>query len=44
MRSFVCFAVVAMLALPAAGGAQGTKKQPGKTVLTKATYMVSGMH
>lgn len=44
MRSFACFAAAAMLALPAAGGAQGTKKQPGKPALTKATYMVSGMH
>ena len=44
MKSLACFVAVAMLALPAVGATQGTKKQPGKAALTKAMYMVSGLH
>jgi len=44
MRSFSCFAAVVFLALATRGDAQGTKKQPSKASITKAMYLVTGMH
>ncbi|MBX9628848.1 MAG: heavy-metal-associated domain-containing protein [Gemmataceae bacterium] len=44
MRSLLCFAAVGVVAFAPTGYAEDPKKQPEKAEVTKATYMVSGLH
>ena len=44
MKSLVCFATVGIVALAANGYAQESKKPPDKAEITKAMYMVTGLH
>ena len=44
MRSLFCFAALGIVALAATGNTQEPKKEPAKAEITKAAYLVKGMH
>ena len=44
MRSLLSSAALVIVALAGNGYAQESKKQPDKVEITKATYMVTGLH
>ncbi len=44
MRSLLCFATMGIVALAATGYGQDAKKKPAKAEITKAMYMVQGLH
>jgi len=44
MRSLLYFAILGTIALPANSNAQEPKPKPEKEEITKATYMVTGLH
>lgn len=44
MRSLLCLATVAIVALAASAYAQDENKEPAKAELTQAVYMVGNLH
>ena len=44
MKSLLCLAILAIVALVANGSAQDSKKQPAKAEITQAMYTVTGLH
>ena len=44
MRSLLCFATVAIVALAGNGYAQQAQQKPDKAESTKAMYLVTGLH
>ena len=44
MKSFVCLAIIGIVALAVSGNAQDSKKEPAKGEITKAMYWVPNQH
>ena len=44
MKALLCFATLGIVALAANGYAQEPAKKPDKAEITKALYMVTGLH